>query len=309
MAHYAEVIDGIVTRVIVAEPEAVSQIPLEEGGQWVQTSYNTHANVHAEGGIPFRKNYACVGMIYDSVLDAFYDPQPFPSWILDEETGTWVPPLPVPTDDPLQEYEWEEDGNTYRWKKTPRGEMSKEDLKNLPNVKDYVYNAGILVRTDSHYDPQLTTIGTTIGRGTGAREPYNQDHDSVYYWEFPTEDVLSQWKIKDTSNLVRWYGIKTLNDGTSFLKVVRSKANWANEPVLPGEVWVYASVFSKEGVESLVKDIYVKAEPEEIKQWCFENGLSFPLPPEETNKPWCWGVYWDSNTGIIEGIKGYVRYP
>jgi hypothetical protein len=93
MAHFAEIIDGVVQRVIVAEQDFIDSI----SGQWVQTSYNTRAGQHPEGR-PLRKNYAGAGYIYDSVRDAFYAPQPYPSWVLDEETCQWQPPVPYPTD-------------------------------------------------------------------------------------------------------------------------------------------------------------------------------------------------------------------
>lgn len=99
MAHFAEIIDGVVQRVIVAEQDFIDTIP----GQWVQTSYNTRGGQHPEGR-PLRKNYAGIGSIYDSVRDAFYAPQPHPSWTLDEETCFWNPPTPYPTD-----------GGAYRW--------------------------------------------------------------------------------------------------------------------------------------------------------------------------------------------------
>ena len=69
---------------------------------WKQTSYN--------GNI--RKNYAGFGMTYDEQRDAFIPPQPFPSWLLDEETCLWSSPVPYPTDVGTAEnpkrYSWDE---------------------------------------------------------------------------------------------------------------------------------------------------------------------------------------------------------
>jgi len=61
---------------------------------WVQTSYNAS----------MRKNYAGIGYTFDSVRQAFIPPQPFASWILDEETCRWEAPVAYPTD-----------GNSYTW--------------------------------------------------------------------------------------------------------------------------------------------------------------------------------------------------
>ena len=58
-----------------------------------------------------RKNYAGKGHIYDEARDAFYIPQPYPSWILNETTCTWEAPKPYP--DPTKHYIWNED--TISW--------------------------------------------------------------------------------------------------------------------------------------------------------------------------------------------------
>ena len=54
----------------------------------------------------FRKNYAGVGYTYDAIRDAFIPQQPFPSWVLNEDTCLWDPPVPFPTDG--QRYYWDE---------------------------------------------------------------------------------------------------------------------------------------------------------------------------------------------------------
>lgn len=53
----------------------------------------------------YRKNYACIGGYYDETLDAFIDPKPYNSWVLDEDTCKWKAPLTQP---PF-------DGNVYIW--------------------------------------------------------------------------------------------------------------------------------------------------------------------------------------------------
>ena len=92
MAHFAKVSNGVVVQVIVAEPEFFNTFVDSSPGQWVQTSYNTHGGVHANGGTPLRKNYAGIGYTYDAQRDAFIPPRPAPEWTLDEETCLWVQP-------------------------------------------------------------------------------------------------------------------------------------------------------------------------------------------------------------------------
>ncbi len=68
---------------------------------WVQCSKET-------GGL--RKNSAGVGMVYDGDRDAFISQQPFPSWVLDEDTCRWEPPTPRPLDGM---YGWNEDSESW----------------------------------------------------------------------------------------------------------------------------------------------------------------------------------------------------
>jgi hypothetical protein len=106
MGHFAKVVDGKVTQVIVAEPEFFTTFVDTSPGSWVQTSYNTIGGRHTQGGTPLRGNYAGIGCIYDAQNDVFYAPQPFPSWTISAPTWTWESPTPKPTDG--KPYNWDE---------------------------------------------------------------------------------------------------------------------------------------------------------------------------------------------------------
>ena len=105
MSHFAKVIDGIVTEVLVIEQDVIDTGLFGDPALFVQTSFNTHGGVHPEGR-PLRKNYAGVGYRYDAERDAFIPPQPFPSWTLDEDTCLWNAPTAKPDDGKL--YRWDE---------------------------------------------------------------------------------------------------------------------------------------------------------------------------------------------------------
>jgi len=112
MAHFAKVVDGKVSQVIVAESEFFNTFVDSSPGEWIQTSYNTHGGVHANGDTPLRKNYAGIGYTYDRIKDAFIPPQPFPSWTLNETTCLWECPIARPTDE-TKNYNWNE--STTSW--------------------------------------------------------------------------------------------------------------------------------------------------------------------------------------------------
>lgn len=69
---------------------------------WKQCSYNAI----------LRKNYPGKGYVYDETRDAFINPQPYSSWLLDEATCQWQAPIPCPQDD--KRYVWDE--STLNWK-------------------------------------------------------------------------------------------------------------------------------------------------------------------------------------------------
>jgi len=97
MSHFAKLDNNVVTEVIVAEKDFINSGAVGDEFLWVQTSYSGS----------FRKNYASVGDTYDKSKDAFIPPQPFPSWVLVEDTCQWEAPTAIPDDGEM--YNWNED--------------------------------------------------------------------------------------------------------------------------------------------------------------------------------------------------------
>lgn len=116
MAHFAEIDENnVVLRIVVIDNsnedqgEEYCQQLTGSTNRWLKTSYNTVNGEHRLGGTPFRKHYAVVGFTYDAVRDAFVPPQPYPSWILNEDTCTWEAPVTRP------ELEWGTVGLSTHW--------------------------------------------------------------------------------------------------------------------------------------------------------------------------------------------------
>ena len=108
MAHFAKLdennlvieVHSVANEALDSQNEEASGIAfLTEwsGGytNWKQTSYNNK----------IRKRYAGVGFSYDVINDVFIQPQPYPSWSLDQNFD-WQPPTPMPTEG---EWYWDED--------------------------------------------------------------------------------------------------------------------------------------------------------------------------------------------------------
>lgn len=112
MAHFARINPiGLVMEVQVVNNEVITDndgVEHEEWGvtflqelfgehtKWVQTSYNG----------AFRANYAAIGGTYDSLLDVFIPPQPYPSWVMND-AYQWDPPVPAPGPE-AGPHRWEE---------------------------------------------------------------------------------------------------------------------------------------------------------------------------------------------------------
>ncbi len=94
MAHYAFLNENnVVTEVItgIDENELIDGLDPEtwygnfKNQTCIRTSYNNN----------IRKQYAGVGYSYDPENDVFIRPQPYPSWLLNENFD-WQPPNPKP---------------------------------------------------------------------------------------------------------------------------------------------------------------------------------------------------------------------
>ena len=109
MAHFAEIdSNNVVTRVLVvgdadaADGQNFLANTLGLGGTWKQTSYNTSGGVHANGGTPYRFNYAGVGYTFDATKGSdggFIPPKPYASWTLNDTTCLWNAPTPMPVEE------------------------------------------------------------------------------------------------------------------------------------------------------------------------------------------------------------------
>jgi hypothetical protein len=115
MAHFAQIVNNIVTQVIVVHNNEllVDGVEVELkgsefcqslfGGIWVQTSFNAETN-------GFRKQFASIGYSYNKTADVFVAPQPFASWSLDSNYD-WQAPIAYPADGEF--YSWDESNQVW----------------------------------------------------------------------------------------------------------------------------------------------------------------------------------------------------
>ena len=125
MAHFAKLDrqNKVIFVTVGRDEDREEELTERTGDVYKQTSYNTRGGVHYQAdGTPsadqsraFRKNYAGLGYTYDSMRDAFIPPKPYASWVLNESTCLWDPPVAMPTDG--KRYVWDELNTT--WAEVP----------------------------------------------------------------------------------------------------------------------------------------------------------------------------------------------
>ena len=102
MSYFAEIKDGVVQRIIVAEQDYIDSGSVGDSSSWIETSITND----------FRKVYASINYTYDSANDVFIPPQPYPSWSLDSNFD-WQAPVAKPTVSVERDYVWDE--STTSW--------------------------------------------------------------------------------------------------------------------------------------------------------------------------------------------------
>ena len=116
MAHFATIDENnIVIKVNVLSNQVIMKNGTEDEATGVEFLQNLHNNtdtyIQTSYNGNFRKNYAGKVFTYDQARDAFISPQPYLSWVLNEDTCRWNPPTPYPDDG--EHYEWNEDTTSW----------------------------------------------------------------------------------------------------------------------------------------------------------------------------------------------------
>lgn len=154
MSYFARVENNKVVQVIRAEQSFINRLD----GEWIQTSYNTKGGKHYDpetgnydGTHGLRYNYAGNNFTYDRDKDAFIPPKAFPSFVLNETTQRYEPPIPYPEGLPggplrfvWDEEYYQENGTWFdRWDTSDSHSQynpdSKYYLEELPKYEDDSY--------------------------------------------------------------------------------------------------------------------------------------------------------------------------
>lgn len=206
------------------------------------------------------------------------------------------------------------------------------------NFRDEVYMNGEIKRTDYSCDrpealtqinrlvaefPEYTVEQLTseaqnvIGQYGAYRPPYNDNSISFYDFTTPTAQTLAAYGCTtDTygDDLLGWHGIKhDLTNLTKTAKFVFTQIHGSylsNAPLsLPTNRQIfYARIHNADGTVEPWVDVYIVSTINYMRAWCAEHGLTFPLPDDVTQQPWCFSVVFNDVTGEIANVKAYIRH-
>ena len=128
--YYAKInSNNEVINVLVGDETFLDTFIDDSPGKWLECCKRTHAGVYfdpetqrpaADQSKAFRKNFPRIGDTYDASRDAFVFKQPYSSWVFNEFTCDWDPPIdrPGPASDSTK-YVWNEEAyqadNTQGW--------------------------------------------------------------------------------------------------------------------------------------------------------------------------------------------------
>ena len=206
------------------------------------------------------------------------------------------------------------------------------------NLRDEVYMNGEVKRIDYSCDrsealteinrlvaafPEYTVEQLTasaqnvIGQYGAYRPPYNDNSISFYDFTTPSAETLAAYGCDaDTygSDLLHWHGIKhDLTNLTKTAKFVFTQSHGTyltNSPTsLPTNRSIFfARIHSADGTVEPWVDVYIISTINYMREWCEEHSLTFPLPEDVTQQPWCFSVVYNDTTGDMANVKAYIRH-
>lgn len=206
------------------------------------------------------------------------------------------------------------------------------------NFRDEVYMNGEIKRIDYSCDrpealteinrlveafPEYTVEQLTseaqnvIGQYGAYRPPYNDNSISFYDFTTPSSETLAAYGCDvDTygDDLLHWHGIKhDLTNLTKTAKFVFTQSNGtylSNSPTsLPTNRSIfYARIHNADGTVEPWVDVYIVSTINWMRDWCEEHSLTFPLPEDVTQQPWCFSVVYNDTTGEMINVKAYIRH-
>lgn len=136
MAHFACIdMNQIVRQVVVVDDSILLDPETGEAVEALGTAYLDSLGIangvwlQTSATASFRGKFAGPGMVYVPNQDAFADPKPFPSWVLNSNTYEWEPPVARPESPyPLG---WDEATTSWKINLPTPDELDDEELKKL----------------------------------------------------------------------------------------------------------------------------------------------------------------------------------
>ena len=154
-----------------------------------------------------------------------------------------------------------------------------------------------------------------IGAYGGYREPYQGASISFYNMSAkPSRTLQEHYGVSQpTQNLQPWYGLKfDMTKQDVMLKCVIKGVGFGTPELPNGLDKFYATTHMPDKTMSDWVDCYISGtDPETIKTFCADKGLSYPFPENMSDTDeldiWCWAFVFNKSTLEYGAVKGYTR--
>lgn len=199
----------------------------------------------------------------------------------------------------------------------------------IKGLQDEVYVGQKLVRTDATlwYDQTVEPLrllwenwptgydfesskSNVVGLYDGYREPYTNQSISWYEFKLPSPELRQQYGAAGylDHDVLNWYGLKfDLVTKDVLFKIVLRDVDTVKPP-LPEGFKFYARIHDKDGTVDPLIDCYVSTISDEMRAYCAEHNVEFPVPDDIADRVILWGIVYDERTLEIKYVKGYFEY-
>lgn len=208
----------------------------------------------------------------------------------------------------------------------PINERASYDFESTEKV----YHGGALVSTrypishaDSGVSKQLLTSNfpsytswitkynrNLIGSAGAYRSPYTDNHVTLYVFESPPSDIITEFGVDVNLDFCTWFGFKfILSSGEVKLKVpFYDENNYYSQPDFPERPLHFANIYSSTtGLHNQRDAYFTSGGKKTFEQYFTTHSLTNPWPSEDVYKTiGLWSICYDTTTLVPDHVKAYA---
>lgn len=147
-----------------------------------------------------------------------------------------------------------------------------------------------------------------IGTASNYRQPYQGNIITLYVFETPTSDVITEFGVDQNLDFCTWFGFKfdTTNNTVSLKIPFFDNTNYYTKPTFPAEPLHYANIYTSGGLHTQRDAYFLKGGKLNFETYCTDNSLTLPWSSDIWKKVSLWSICYDSTTLVPDHVKAYV---